>query len=244
MKADPTHQRLLLDLQEIDNHVAVNLRAQKSIPQVEIRSRVSAELSALAPSFIAANGALEDLKSEIARIEDDVRMVNERLAQDISRRDTSASSKDIAGFEHEITTLNARKVALEESELVVMQRLEDAEAELESIAVAREALNTELSRLDDVIDSESARLASEAQSLSSERSSLAAKIDSDLVALYNKQRERYGIGAALLTRGVSGGSGVALTASDLDRVRHAESDDVVMCPDSNCILIRTEESGL
>jgi predicted nucleic acid-binding Zn-ribbon protein len=244
MKADPTHQRLLLDLQEIDNHVAVNLRAQKSIPQVETRSRVSAELSALAPSFIAANGALEDLKSEIARIEDDVRMVNERLAQDISRRDTSASSKDIAGFEHEITTLNARKEALEESELVVMQRLEDAEAELESIAAAREALNTELSRLDDVIDGESARLASEAQSLSSERTSLAAKIDPDLVALYNKQRERYGIGAALLTRGVSGGSGVALTASDLDRVRHAESDDVVMCPDSNCILIRTEESGL
>ena len=37
------------------------------------------------------------------------------------------------------------------------------------------------------------------------RARIASAIRAELVALYDKQRSRYGIGAALLTRGVSGG---------------------------------------
>lgn len=244
MKADPTHQRMLLDLQEIDNHLQANRRALSTIPEVAQRELVSAELTSLAPAFIAANGQQEDLRAEIARIEDDVKMVNTRLAQDIERRDHSASGKDIAGFEHEIATLNTRKEQLEESELVVMQRLEDAETELNEIAAQRQQLTASIATLDDAIEAAGSRLRAEGESLNQERATMIAKIQPDLVALYEKQRERYGIGAALLTRGVSGGSNVALTASDLDAVRHAAADDVVLCPDSSCILIRTEESGL
>ena len=76
------------------------------------------------------------------------------------------------------------------------------------------------------------------------RNRIASSISAELVALYDKQRSRYGIGAALLTRGVSGGSHVKLHESDLAVIRAAAPDDVVLDPDSSCILIRTEESGL
>lgn len=244
MKADPTHQRLLLDVQEIDNHINANLRALASIPEVATRAELEAQLYGLGPAFIAANGLLEDTRSEISRIEDDVRLVESRLAQDIERRDHSSSSKDIAGFEHEITTLNNRKEQLEEAELVVMQRLEDAEKDLAEISAQRESLNAEMARLDELIAARTSALQGEETSLQHERTAIVEKLPADLVSLYEKQRERYGVGAALLTRGVSGGSGVALTASDLDAVRHAAPDDVVLCPDSSCILVRTEESGL
>ena len=64
------------------------------------------------------------------------------------------------------------------------------------------------------------------------------------MALYDRQRTRYGIGAALLTRGVSQGSNMALTGADLAEVRAAAPDAVILDPESNCILVRTAESGL
>jgi predicted nucleic acid-binding Zn-ribbon protein len=37
---------------------------------------------------------------------------------------------------------------------------------------------------------------------------------------------------------------VTLTAGQIQDVRAADPDEVLMCPDSNAILIRTAESGL
>lgn len=244
MKADPSDQLRLLDVQDIDNQIASTQRARTSIAEVGQRDALENDVRALGPAFIAANGAREDAQSEIARIEDDVRLVAARLAQDIERRDHSSSAKDISGFEHEIATLNTRKEQLEEAELVVMQKLEDAEAQLASINSARAELAASIASLEAAIASRTTELADSEKLLLEKRAQIISVIPADLVALYEKQRARYGIGAALLTRGVSGGSGVALTASDLDAVRHAAPDDVVLCPESSCILVRTNESGL
>jgi predicted nucleic acid-binding Zn-ribbon protein len=67
-------------------------------------------------------------------------------------------------------------------------------------------------------------------------------LPSDLVALYEKQRDRYGMGAARLVGGVSLGSNMKLSPSDLSDVMAAADDDVVLCPDSGAILIRDENS--
>jgi predicted nucleic acid-binding Zn-ribbon protein len=76
------------------------------------------------------------------------------------------------------------------------------------------------------------------------RETIAATVPADLLALYERQRDRYGVGASLLRGGVSSASGVALTGSDLAAVRAAAEDDVVLCPDSNAVLVRTYESGI
>jgi hypothetical protein len=39
-------------------------------------------------------------------------------------------------------------------------------------------------------------------------------------------------------------SGVKLNANDLNAIRSAAPDDVLICPDSQAILVRTPESGL
>jgi predicted nucleic acid-binding Zn-ribbon protein len=94
------------------------------------------------------------------------------------------------------------------------------------------------------LTSAKAALEEEFQDTSRQRAELVATLPSDLVALYERQRERYGFGASHLRRGISSASGVALTESDLAEVRNAAPDDVVLCPDSNAILVRTGESGL
>jgi predicted nucleic acid-binding Zn-ribbon protein len=71
---------------------------------------------------------------------------------------------------------------------------------------------------------------------------VASALPEELVALYDKQRARYGVGAARLVGGVSLASNMKLSPSDLADVRSAADDDVVLCPDSGAILIRDENS--
>ena len=71
------------------------------------------------------------------------------------------------------------------------------------------------------------------------RAALVAELPADLVALYDRQRTRYGVGAARLVGNVSQGSNMALTGADLATVRAAAPDAVVLDPESNCILVRS-----
>jgi uncharacterized protein len=76
------------------------------------------------------------------------------------------------------------------------------------------------------------------------RTELVGKVSPELLALYEKQRARYGSGASLLRGGVSLASGVKLNENDMVTIRAAAPDDVLLCPDSSAILVRTGESGL
>jgi predicted nucleic acid-binding Zn-ribbon protein len=86
-----------------------------------------------------------------------------------------------------------------------------------------------------------AGLAGQEARAAEQRAALVAELPADLVALYDRQRARYGIGAAPLRGAVSGGSNMALTGADLAQVRAAPPDAVVLDPDSGCILVRLPE---
>jgi uncharacterized protein len=67
----------------------------------------------------------------------------------------------------------------------------------------------------------------------------------ELLALYEQRRARgSGVGAALLRQRTCQGCNMTLTGSDLDTVRRAASDDVLLCPECDRILVRTDESGI
>jgi hypothetical protein len=69
-------------------------------------------------------------------------------------------------------------------------------------------------------------------------------VPADLYALYEKQRSRYGTGASLLRYGVSSATGVKLLENEMQEIRAAAPDEVIMCASSDAILVRTAESGL
>ena len=244
MKARPEDQLALLTLQERDNHITQLNHARKNIAEQAELAEVTASLREFSQSLIAAQGVLEDAKIELARIEDDVRVVDERIAKDKEREAGAASAKDLQALEAELASLATRKSNLEDIELVVMQSIEDAEVAVADVRVERDAVEARRAALAQAISTREAEIDAELAAETAARTELAASLPADLVELYERQRARYGIGAALLTRRVTGGSGVELTSTDLDAVRAAAPDDVVICPDSSCILVRTIESGL
>jgi predicted nucleic acid-binding Zn-ribbon protein len=244
MKADPADQERLLELQELDTHIRQVHSKAKSLPEAAVVTELEASLTDSKAAQRDALTAVDELKAEMARAESDVKLVEQRIAKDSEHSQHTSSAKDAQGLEHEIQSLRERLAMLEEVELGVIERLEAAEAELSGADQAMTELQSRLDEAKQALDAAKAALEADNQATSATRQALVDGLPEELVALYERQRERYGFGASLLQRGISSASGVALTESDLHQVRQAAPDDVVLCPDSNAILVRTAESGI
>ena len=244
MKATPTDQNELLRLQSTDTRIGQLENSIRKLPQVAELAALQPEVDALRAKWISATGELEDGRAELKRIESDVALVEARTRRDTERVQHTSSVKDVQALEAELASLARRQNDLEEIELTVMERVDELEKALAAIDEERARVESRAAALEAARDEESGRLAAQREALARDREAIASALPADLVALYERQRARYGIGAALLLRGVSMGSNVTLTESDLAEIRRAAADDVVLCPDSGAILIRNEESGL
>ena len=244
LKASPDDQAHLLELQAIDTRLQQLNHRQNQLPEIAALNELTKQVEEVGRRSAADHGLVEDTKAELGRIESDVAVVEARIARDTERLDATASLKDVAGLEAELTGLRKRQGDLEEIELEVMERLETLEAaEADSRAESAD-LVAQMAALEVERDAALATLNGERTHALANRTTIAGKLPADLLALYERQRERYGAGASLLRGGVSSASGVKLLENDMAAIRAAAPDDVILCPDSNAILVRTAESGL
>lgn len=244
LTASPAEQRLLLDVQAHDTALQQLAHRERSLPERARVDELKAEADVMREFVVQRRGELEDARLELQRVESDVSLVEARIARDGDRMQASSSVKDIAGLEHEVASLTARLSDLEEIELGVMEKVETLENELQSAQSALDAHLEQLAAAEAARDTALAGIAEEVAAARAGRAEVAGRVPADLLALYEKQRERYGVGASHLRARISSASGVELTGSDLAAVRAAAPDAVILCPDSSAILIRTDESGL
>ena len=244
MKASPADQNELLRLQTADTRLQQLQHAESNLPQTAELAALAPDVDAIRSRWIARTGELDDARTELKRAESDVEVVEARIERDAGRLQHTSSVKDVQALETELTALRRRRSDLEEIELTVMERIEELEALVNDIDEERTVLGARVGALEAARADEKGKLDAQRDALAKDRASIAGAIPAELVELYEKQRARYGIGAALLVRGVSMGSNVKLNESDLAAIRRAAPDDVVLCPDSSAILIRNEESGL
>ena len=84
----------------------------------------------------------------------------------------------------------------------------------------------------------------EAGETQARRAGVAGEIPADLLALYTKLKDQYGVGAAMLRGGRCQGCKVALSIAEMNRIKAAPHDEVLRCDECRRILVRTPESGL
>jgi predicted nucleic acid-binding Zn-ribbon protein len=236
--APPATQARLLDLQRIDEELVRIGQHRRRLEQAADITAAEAERSALRRTAADRRGELEDLRTRIARVESDVRTVEQRLERDRGRLATTSSPKDASGLEQEIGSLRRRREALEDDELLLMEQVEAVEAAAGVVAAAMTEVEERVAALRTDRDDALAGLTDQLADATARRAALVAELPEDLVALYDRQRTRYGVGAARLVGAVSEGSNMALTGADLAAVRSAAADAIVLDPESNCILVR------
>ena len=242
--ASPAAQRVLLDVQAIDTTLQQLAHRERSLPERAAVDALKAQADVMREFVSGRRGEREDAGLELGRVESDVQVVEARIARDSGRLQASSSVKDIQGLEHELESLRGRLSNLEEIELSVMEKVETLEGELGAAADSLTQHLLQLAVVERARDTALVALGEERAEALAQRATLVVTVPDDVLALYEKQRERYGLGASHLRARVSSASGVELTGSDLAAVRHAAPDAVLLCPDSNAILVRTDESGL
>jgi predicted nucleic acid-binding Zn-ribbon protein len=244
LKASPDDQAHLLELQAIDTKLQQLDHRAKNLPELAILAGLASDAEALRIELSQASGALEDARIELGRVEADVAVVEARVAKDSQRLQASTSVKDVAGLESELAGLTKRQYDLEEIELGVMEKVESLESAVAALTERRTELETKIAAVGAERDIALEAVTGERNHAAANRSTIVAKLPADLVALYERQRDRYGFGASLLQGGVSRASGVKLNENDMATIRSAAPDDVLLCPDSSAILVRTAESGI
>ena len=238
--APPATQARLLDLQRIDDELTRIAQHRRRLQQASDITAVEGERSVLRRTAADRRGELEDLRTRIGRVEADVRTVEQRLERDRGRLATTSSPKDAGGLEQEMASLNRRRGALEDDQLVLMEQVEAVEAAAAEMSAAMAGVEERLAVLRTDREDALCGLDEQQRDASARRAALVAELPEDLVALYDLQRTRYGVGAARLVGAVSEGSNMALTGADLAAVRSAPADAIVLDPESNCILVRVD----
>ncbi|MEV6983383.1 C4-type zinc ribbon domain-containing protein [Sphaerisporangium sp. NPDC051017] len=246
MKAAPEAQKRLLELAELDAVLDRLAHRRRTLPELaEIEER-SAKLARLATEVIAAETEAGDLAREQTKAESDVEAVRVRADRDQKRLDSGqvTSSKDLSNLQSEIASLHRRQGDLEDVVLEIMERREAADATVTRLRAECGEINAGLATLEEKRDAAIGELDRESGETKGRRGGVTPDIPADLLALYEKLREQYGVGAAMLQGGRCQGCKVSLSIADLNRLRAAAKDEVLRCEECRRILVRTPESGL
>ena len=247
MNAEPAVQLRLLDLQALDARLDQIEHRRRTLPQLAQIAELQARYAGVRDRVVAGETEVSDLERAMAKAETDVEQVRQRAAKDqellLSGRVTA--SKELENLQHEIESLARRQSDLEDSELEVMEKLEDARSSLATVTAERDAITAEIDRLTAERDAAWAEGDRDKEWVGSERTKVVPEIPADLLALYEKLRaDHNGVGAAALHQRRCEGCRMELTPTDLGRIREAAPDAVLRCEECRRILVRTPESGL
>ncbi len=190
---------------------------------------------------------VDDHTREQKRADADVEQVKTRRARDQGMID-AGQIKDPKALERmlgELESLHRRISSLEDTELEVMERLENAQHALGERSAELTAIEAEAATLREALEAKAGDLHRDLEDARAERVTTASGMPEDLLALYEKLRaQKGGVGAAALRRRECEGCRLTLNASDLGIIAKLPTDAVVRCEECDRILVRTGESGL
>jgi len=237
----------LLELQAVDSRLDQIAHRRRTLPEQVQVTELESGLAQLRDRIIAGETELSDLEDAVAKAESDVEQVRARAGRDQELLDSGrvGSAKELESLAHELTSLKRRQTDLEDLELEVLERAEDARSSVASLVAQRSEQEAALESARQARDAAVADLEIDREQAVLERNELVSAVPADLLSLYEKLRESNGgIGAAKLHQGRCEGCHMQLTPVDLGRIRSAAPDVVLRCDECRRILVRTAESGL
>ena len=240
MKATPSDQIQILDIQHMDFALATLQHKMGSIPEIGHLLGVTARMAVVRDLAIAAQTEISDINRELSRSEADVEQVVLRLEKDEKRlTDGSAGAKELEKLQHEIATLTTRRSELEEIELEIMMRIDSIKDRLAELRTEESVLTKQASELTAKKDFATQEFQNEFDAIKAERIATVQSIDGALVDLYEKIRAaNNGTGAAALKEGRCDGCHLAINSVEISRMKTLASDEVVRCEECRCILVR------
>lgn len=247
MKAEPDALLKLLDVQDLDSRHDQLRHRLTTLPQHAELAELTRQRNAVVAHLQDTRILVDDLTREQKRADADVEQVKARRKRDQDRMDQGLISnpKDLERMQGEIVSLERRISELEDAELEVMERLEDAQRELEALTAQQAALEQKIAAVTTARDEAAAEVEQQLAEIAANRRQAASGLPKDLMALYTRLREQKGgVGAARLRARSCTGCSLQLNSSELAEIARTPADEVLRCEECNRILVRTAESGI
>ena len=223
-------QRLLIDLARLDADLARLSHERHDLP---VLRRIEATVERLRRNRrdAAAAGAAQD----VAQVTRRAQVLRERL------HSGAAPARDLPAIQGEIDQLGRRQGVLEDAQLEALEALETAQALLDDLAAQEAGIRAEGREMTAERDAAFERLDAERSRVQRSRDDLAARIDDDLLAEYERVRAATGgLGAVALYGSRLEGGTVEIGPQELARIAAAPLDAVVHAEDNDVIVVRME----
>lgn len=237
MKATESQQAYLLSLANLDLEISRSKSAIKNLSSGSQFSELRAVQRVLAAKLIDSRNALDTVELELKRSEADLALVEQRIAKDQTRLNSTNNSKDAQGIQSELESLARRKSDLEDIEIAILEQQEAAKAVFATVSVDKAAVDEELSKSEVANEAEIMKLRSGLDLLTQDRAQQAARIDPELFELYEKKASR-GVPVARLIGRECGACRISLGATAFNELESLARDEIATCPECQAILIR------
>jgi predicted nucleic acid-binding Zn-ribbon protein len=247
VKADPFAQLKLLDVQELDSRQDQLRHRLATLPQIAELKELTAQRRSVEDRARDARILVDDLTREQKRADADVEQVKARRKRDQDRMEQGLISnpKDLERMQGELVSLERRISELEDVELEVMEKLEEAQGDLDGFTRQLAEYDEKIAAATSTRDEASAEIEQQLAEAAGKRQQTAEGMPEDLMTLYTRLRDQKGgVGAAALRARSCGGCSLQLNSSELAEIAKTPSDEVLRCEECNRILVRTSESGI
>lgn len=240
MKATQSDQRSVLDIQTFDfTTTSLNAKAA-GLPEISAINSLQIKRDNARDLRIAAETELNDVKRELSRAETDVEQVVSRITRDEMRLGSgTGAAKELEQLQHELISLAARRIDLEEIELEIMMRVDGINARITELSGEENNLTVEITNLEISKENALTIIFADLKAAADDRAKTAASVTPELIALYEKIRtSNSGTGAAALVGNQCKGCHLTLNTVELQRIAGLAEDEVVRCEECRCILVR------
>jgi hypothetical protein len=240
VKSSAEEQRNLIELQDLDLQLARLDHQTKTLPVLKELAQATEAFESHDALAIASATEKSDIEVELRRSESDVEQVAARISKDQQFVDSGqASAKDLQNLLGELQSLNRRKQELEEVELEIMVRIDEAETRRKHHESERARFAVEVERLTRERDLALGEIDTKRSEISRDRDAKAATISKELLELYLKIKDSNGgVGAARLKDGQCEGCRLGINAVELTRIKSLADDELVRCEECRRILVR------
>jgi len=243
MASAPVADQLkLLDVQALDTRLAQLAHQRRSHPSLAALIEVTGRAEDLNRARVDAETAVRDARRALAKAETDVEQVRSRADRDKRRLESgSGSPKDLQALAHEVESLAKRQGDLEEVELEAMEAMETAQSELDAITTQRAALGEQIVMLEAERDAAFAELDTEKSTVEGQRAAVVGGLDSALVTIYDKVRERTGgLGVLRLRGSTTDPLRIEMSLTERAEIEAAPPEEIVRSEDGY-ILVRVTD---
>ena len=240
MKATPSDQQAILEIQSLDDQLASLAQREANLPETIALNSTVIKRNNVRDLRIAAETERTDVKRELSRAEGDVEQIVTRIQRDEARLNSGTGTpKELEQTQHELVTLGLRRAELEEAELTIMVQVEGITNRINELSAEEEKLNAEITDLEIKRENALTIIINERNSVSEKRAAVAAPIAQELKDLYTKlAADNNGNGAALLVGNECKGCHLTINTTEVQRISTLSADEVVRCEQCRCILVR------